>query len=92
MKVNTREQAWIEANKIIPTDYEQDDISSQNAGYPIYVSTVRSGEYGDCWISDLGNRLEVNVGATTTNIWIDDKGETLDKIQAALQLLQGELV
>ena len=56
--VKNREAAWAEANRIFPTDYEQDTISTERAGYPIYRSTA---EDDFSWISDLGCTLEVNV-------------------------------
>lgn len=76
MQVRTVKDAWELANKLFPTDYIQDTESSQRAGYPIYRSTA---EGNDSWISDLGNRLEVNIwiedddGVESTNIWIEEK-------------------
>lgn len=72
MRVNTRQQAWDEANRIIPNDYEQDMESSKNAGYPIYRSNVEHYDY----ICDLGDRLEVNLkNGKSINIWIDNDEE-----------------
>ena len=75
MKVNSREEAWKLVNRLFPTDYEKDDISSENAGYSIYKSTA---DNNDSWISDLGNRLEMNAvnesgTIDTMNIWIEEK-------------------
>lgn len=74
MTVSNREEAWREANRLFPTDYEQDARSSQNAGYPIYESTSSTNR---SWISDLGNRLELNIwgdnGVESINIWIEDE-------------------
>ena len=58
MKVTSIKDAWEEANKIFPTDYEHDVSRSERAGYPIYYSTANGV---NAWISDLGNRLEVNL-------------------------------
>lgn len=58
MKVNSREEAWTMVNRLFPTDYEKDEISSANAGYSIYKSTANNN---NSWISDLGSRLELNV-------------------------------
>lgn len=70
MKVTSREQAWIEARKIFLTDYAKDDQRSANAGYPIYHSTA---EGVSAWISDLGDRLEVNLAdGKSVNIWIEE--------------------
>lgn len=67
MKVQNVEQAWNEANKLIPNDYLKDYEASERAGYSIYRSTV---EYYD-YICDLGDRLEVNLAnGQTVNIWI----------------------
>lgn len=58
MTVNSREEAWKAADKFFPTDYEKDEESSKNAGYPIFRST-REGD--NSWISDLGCALELNI-------------------------------
>ena len=58
IKVRNREEAWQEANRLFPTDYEKDERASQNAGYPIYMSTAE-GE--NSWISDLNCTLELNI-------------------------------
>ena len=57
MTVTSIRDAWAEVQKIFPTRYEHDANRSERAGYPIYYSTA-SGV--NAWISDLGNRLEVN--------------------------------
>lgn len=77
MKVSSKEKAWEEVNKIFPYDYEKDEKGSANAGYPIYTSTA--SEHPQNWISDLGNRLEVNLeDASSTNIWIEEQGEDVE--------------
>ena len=58
MTVTSIRDAWAEVQKIFPTRYEHDASRSERAGYPIYYSTA-SGV--NAWISDLGNRLEVNL-------------------------------
>jgi len=58
MTVKNREEAWEQANKLFPTDYEKDERASQNAGYPIYMSTA---EGVNAWISDLNVTLELNM-------------------------------
>lgn len=79
MKVKTIEEAWNEANKIFPTDYEKDEFSSSRAGYPIYRSTAEGHE--NDYICDLNDRLEVNIfeGNQTVNIWIviEEQGEDI---------------
>lgn len=68
MVVSTRAQAWAEADRIIHSDYEFDTARSARAGYDIYFSTLE-GNYE--WISDLGDRLEVNTNdGESVNIWI----------------------
>lgn len=70
MTVKSKEQAWVEANKIISTDYIYDTYRSEAAGHGIYFSTK---EGMNEWISDLGNRLEVNLqDGTSVNIWIEE--------------------
>lgn len=73
MKVTSIKDAWAEANKIFPTDYEHDTSRSERAGYPIYYSTAAGV---NAWISDLGNRLEVNLpDGKSVNIWIQAPAE-----------------
>ena len=68
MTVTSIRDAWAEVRKIFPTDYEYSTERSERAGYPIYYSTA-SGV--NAWISDLGNRLEVNLpDGKNVNIWI----------------------
>jgi len=69
MTVSTKEQAWAEADKIFPTDYEKDQDASVRAGYDIYK---HSSNCNYDRIADLGNRLEVIVDNKATNIWIDE--------------------
>lgn len=77
MKVSSKEKAWEEVNKIFPYDYEKDEKGSANAGYPIYTSTA--SEHPQNWISDLENRLEVNLeDGPSTNIWIEEQGEDVE--------------
>lgn len=73
MTVTSIRDAWAEVQKIFPTDYEHDTSRSERAGYPIYYSTTAV----NAWISDLGNRLEVNLpDGQSVNIWIKAPAET----------------
>ena len=73
MTVTSIRDAWAEVRKIFPTDYEYSTERSERAGYPIYYSTA-SGV--NAWISDLGNRLEVNLpDGKSVNIWIQAPAE-----------------
>ena len=72
MKARNTAEAWNMANEIFRTDYTKDDRASQNAGYPVYWSTL---EGNNAWISDLGNRLEVNQDGRSINIWIEEDQE-----------------
>ena len=70
MKVESRREAWAKANVIFPTDYVKDEVRSEKAGYNIYYSTKQNT---NAWISDLGNRLEINLETgETINIWIEE--------------------
>ena len=73
MKVKSKQEAWRKAGIIFPTDYMKDERRSKNAGYDIYYSTA----FGvNAWISDLGDRLEVNMeNGETVNIWIEENPE-----------------
>jgi hypothetical protein len=44
MTVTSKEQAWQEADKIFPADYEKDEVASKRAGYPIYKNDAICGE------------------------------------------------
>ena len=82
MKVMNREAAWAEVNKIFPTDYEKNGEASNRAGYPVYRSTA-----GDinAWISDMGDRLEVNLpDGRSVNIWIEESEEEQKNEQSAM--------
>ena len=69
MTVTSIRDAWAEVRKIFPTDYEYSIERSERAGYPIYYSKA-SGV--NAWISDLGNRLEVNLpDGKSVSIWIE---------------------
>lgn len=76
MTVNSRQAAWAEADRLFPTDYMKDDRASMGAGYDIYYSTSDSNQ---SWISDLGDRLELNIcskrGVESINIWIEEEPE-----------------
>jgi hypothetical protein len=69
MTATTIRKAWEIANEIFPTDYTKDDRASDNAGYDIYKSTVPGC---GAWISDLGDRLEINLeSGDSINVWIE---------------------
>ena len=72
MKARGTSEAWRMANEIFPTDYMKDEAASERAGYAIYKSTA---EGVNAWISDLGNRLEVNQDGRSVNIWIEEEPE-----------------
>lgn len=73
MTVTSIRDAWAEVQKIFPTRYEHDASRSERAGYPIYYSTAASV---NAWISDLGNRLEVNLpDGKSVDIWIQSPAE-----------------
>ena len=87
MKVKTKEQAFAEANKIFPTDYEKDSDASKRAGYDIYRHATLNYTNHIC---DLGNRLEVITGENgenITNIWIDEEPETM-KLKDFLKMVK----
>ena len=77
MKVDSKKSAWDLANRLFPTDYMLDEERSKNAGYKIYHTT---NPEMNAWISDLGDRLELNYpNGTSENIWIDveEKKDTI---------------
>ena len=78
MIVKTTAEAWEAANKMLPTDYQKDEESSQRAGYPIYRSTAV--DHYNFYICDLNDRLEVNMNGESVNIWIreEERGEDVE--------------
>lgn len=73
MKVDSKEAAWNLANRLFPTDYVLDEERSANAGYKIYHTT---NPEMNAWISDLGDRLELNYpNGSSENIWIESKAD-----------------
>ena len=86
MTVNSIKKAWEAADNIFPTDYIKDEALSLRAGYDIYLSTAD----GNCsYISDLGDRLEVNLdNGKTVNIWIDEAPQFQERqIAEALRII-----
>ena len=78
MIVSIVKEAWKLANKLFPTDYKKDEERSSRAGYPIYHSTA---DGVNAWISDLGNRLELNYSnGESENIWIEEDEDNISKL------------
>ena len=69
ISVVSKDAAWALANRLFPTDYDRDAQRSENAGYDIYACSAQTENN---WICDLGDRLEINLGADTINIWIEN--------------------
>lgn len=86
--VNSVKKAWAKANEIFPADYQHDKEASERAGYPIYMSVIQGS---NDHISDLGTCLEVNIGAESINIHINEDpeiaelNEEIEKLKAALE-------
>ena len=70
MKAKNTAEAWKMVDELFPTDYIEDTEATIRAGYTIYRSTLDG-----CtdWISDLGDRLEVNTGGKSVNVWIEEE-------------------
>ena len=96
MKATSKTQAWTMADEIFPTDYEKDEGSSSRAGYDIYRMRgdwCPSENYYN-WISDLGNRLEINLAnGETVNIWIEEEKPefTEGSLESALEVINETL-
>lgn len=68
--VENYEQAWVKAAEILGCSFYYDKVASEDAGYPVH----KGDSEVNCWISDLGNRLEVNMSnGSTINIWIEEE-------------------
>ena len=71
IEVNSRSDAWKIVDEIFPMDYEKDEISSKNAGYPVFRATGDGNYYN--YICCLNDRMEVNFsGGKTVNIWYSE--------------------
>lgn len=70
MTVTTKEEAWRIANKLFPSDYEENHYLSSRAGYKVYTSTSDTYKNTYTQIDDLCDRLEVIINGKSTNIWI----------------------
>lgn len=90
MKANSRGQAWREADNLFPTDYIKDEKKSENAGYDIYCSTC---DGVNAWISDLDDRLEINLATgETVNIWIEEEPQFKEyQISDALEVIDNAI-
>lgn len=62
-------EAWKLFNKIFNWNVKVDELSTDRAGYKVY----RDEEHFYNYVCDLGDRLEVNIGAETVNIWVKPK-------------------
>lgn len=98
IKVNSISTAWEVAASIFPTDYQKDEESSKRAGYPIYKTTSTDERFSGFHISDLNTRLEVNMGAETVTIWIEEdafeiivKGLTEDEKESLKEVIDKEI-
>lgn len=82
--VKTHDEAIAVARTMLEGQlFMKDNERSERAGYPIYVS-----EKDYEWVSDLGDRLEVNQGAESMNIWIDPyKGIAEYQLADALEVI-----
>lgn len=72
MRVSGINEAWKIAERIFPTGYKLDEEASKRAGYAIYSTTSKDVQYAGFHISDLETRLELNIGAESLDIWIDE--------------------
>lgn len=85
MRVRTKEEAWILASRLFPTDYVLDADRSEVSGYMVYTST---NDNVNTWISDLGSRLELNYpDGKTENIWIGEEEEKKDCLESILKCI-----
>lgn len=98
IKVNSVSEAWRAAARIFPTDYEMNEESSKRAGYSIYETVSTDERFSGFHISDLATRLEVNMGAETVMIWIEEdafeivvKGLTEEEKESLKEVVDKEI-
>lgn len=91
MTVATRTEAFEKVREYIG-NYTYDVEASKSAGYSIYKSDVNSLDY----VSDLGTRLEVNLGSLkespSINIWIDDKAVEIERLEEKIKEQAQEII
>lgn len=69
ISVESLKEAWECFNSLFGWNVFCDESSSEHAGYKIYRDRADFNK----WVSDLGNRLEVNTkDGKSINIWIDN--------------------
>lgn len=93
IKVQSEWEAWLKVDELFATDYLKDDVASENAGYPIYRSTLH-GEYS--WISNLGCGLELNFSDgdeyfESFKIWIAPQQTVEEMLAARISKLESEV-
>lgn len=72
MKAKNYQEAWEKAGELIGKSLTKDEARTAGAGYPIYASEENPLE----WVSDLGNRLEVNTAdGQSVCIWIEAEAD-----------------
>lgn len=72
MKETSERKAFEKAFEILGASVEKDEEATKRAGYAIYRSTANAS----AWVSDLGNRLEVNTAnGESVVIWIEAEAE-----------------
>lgn len=91
IEVYNREDAWKKAQELFPGDYEQDELGSKNAGYPVYRQVG-----GPSWISDIGTMLELTIvdakgNCETIRIWIEDRKYTAAEVREIVTAQRKEL-
>lgn len=71
-------QAWRIIRQLSNDVFDKDYSASKKAGYSVY----RSVDHPNTYVSDLGDRLELNAPEGTRNIWIDENSKyTFDEYE-----------
>lgn len=75
MKATNVKAAWNMVNELVGI-CTKNEKRSEGAGYAIYTAVEQPG----AWVSDLGNRLEVNLAnGETVNVFIETETETVSR-------------
>lgn len=86
--VTSTNEAWGLATEVFGVSCSIDQTATDIAGYKIF----RGNTDAACWISDLGNRLELNMSdGSTINIWIDQKKYTAEEVRNMISDTRNEL-
>ena len=86
IRVSSLVEAWEMVNLLSPYEFEYDKVRSYAAGYSVYSAVDGPA---NVWVSNLGDRLEVNGSGKTENVWFGDDKTSVITEDILLNYLRG---